>query len=170
MGLITAKPALFVANIGEEASTSDLFCQKLSDYAEATNAEFLSVCASIESELIALPMNERQEYLSELGLKEPSLNRLVRASFGLLNLHSFFTAGPKETRAWTIPIGTLASSAAGKIHGDFERGFIRAEVISYEDYVEFGGEVRARELGKLRSEGKEYLVKDGDVIHFRFNV
>ena len=106
----------------------------------------------------------------ELGLEEPGLNRLVRAGFALLNLHSFFTAGPKETKAWTIPVGTVAPSAAGKIHGDFEKGFIRAEVISYQDYVACGGENRARESGKLRSEGKEYVVEDGDVIHFRFNV
>tara|TARA_B100000676_G_scaffold76015_1_gene75592 strand:+ start:911 stop:2002 length:1092 start_codon:yes stop_codon:yes gene_type:complete len=170
LGLLTSKPVLFVANVDEGIVTSNHHLEKLSHYARDTKAEFLPISASIESELIDLPISERREYLLELGLEEPGLNRLVRAGFALLNLHSFFTAGPKETRAWTIPVGTVAPSAAGKIHGDFEKGFIRAEVISYQDYVACGGENRARESGKLRSEGKEYVVEDGDVIHFRFNV
>ena len=170
LGLITSKPVLFVANIDEGTVTSNHHLEKLSNYVTGTKADFLPICASIESELIDLPISERHEYLLELGLEEPGLNRLVRAGFALLNLQSFFTAGPKETRAWTIPVGTAAPSAAGKIHGDFEKGFIRAEVISYQDYVDCGGENGARESGKLRSEGKDYVVEDGDIIHFRFNV
>ena len=170
LGLLTSKPVLFVANVDEGMVTSNHHLEKLSHYARDTKAKFFPICASIESELIDLPIIERREYLLELGLEEPGLNRLVRAGFALLNLHSFFTAGPKETRAWTIPVGTLAPSAAGKIHGDFEKGFIRAEVIGYQDYVDCGGESGARESGKLRSEGKDYVVEDGDVIHFRFNV
>ena len=170
LGLITSKPVLFVANINEVMATSNHHLEKLSNYARDTKAEFLPICASIESELIDLSISERREFLLELGLEEPGLNRLVRAGFALLNLHSFFTAGPKEVRAWTIPVGTVAPTAAGKIHGDFEKGFIRAEVVSYQDYIECGGENGARELGKLRSEGRDYVVEDGDVIHFRFNV
>ncbi|MEC9248990.1 MAG: redox-regulated ATPase YchF [Pseudomonadota bacterium] len=170
LGLITSKPVLFVANIGEKKIASDCYRQVLSDYAKSTNAEFLSVCAYIESQLIALLPQERKEYLLELGLEEPSLNRLVRSAFALLNLQNFFTAGPKETKAWTIPVGTTAPAAAGRIHGDFERGFIRAEVVGYDDYIKCGGEGGAKDSGKLRSEGKEYVIKDGDIVHFRFNV
>ena len=170
LGLITSKPVLFVANVGEGDLESNKYRQFLLEHADSTNAEFLSVCASLEAEIVSLLPEERKEYLVDLGISEPSLNRLVRTGYNLLNLHSFFTAGPKESRAWTIPIGTLAPLAAGEIHGDFEKGFIRAEVIAYEDFLRYGGESGAKESGKLRSEGKEYVVNDGDIIHFRFNV
>lgn len=170
LGLITSKPVLFVSNLGEDDLFSTGYSDSLLAYADSTNAECLSVCASLEAEIVSLPSEERNEYLVELGISEPSLNKLVRAGYDLLNLHSFFTAGPKEARAWTIPIGTHAPAAAGVIHGDFEKGFIRAEVVGYDDFLSCGGESGAKELGKLRSEGKDYVVKDGDIIHFRFNV
>jgi len=128
------------------------------------------VCAAIEAEIVELDEGERAEFLADMGLKEPGLNRVVRAGYRLLGLETYFTAGPKEARAWTIPKGATAPQAAGVIHTDFERGFIRAEVISYDDFVACNGEQGAKEAGKLRSEGKEYIVRDGDVIHFRFNV
>jgi len=130
----------------------------------------VAVCASIEAEIVELDDDEKQEFLSDLGLEEPGLNRVVRAGYSLLGLETYFTAGEKEVRAWTIPAGATAPQAAGVIHTDFERGFIRAEVVAYDDFVSCGGEQGAKEAGKLRVEGKEYIVKDGDVVHFRFNV
>lgn len=130
----------------------------------------VAVCAAIEAELSELEEEERDEFLADLGIEEPGLNRVIRSGYDLLNLQTYFTAGVKEVRAWTIPVGATAPQAAGKIHTDFERGFIRAEVIGYNDYIQFNGESGAKDAGKWRLEGKEYIVKDGDVIHFRFNV
>ena len=140
------------------------------ELAAAEGAEVVPICAAIEAEIVELEDDERQEFLADMGLEEPGLNRLVRAGYKLLGLETFFTAGEKEVRAWTIPVGATAPQAAGVIHTDFQRGFIRAEVASYADFVACEGEQGAREAGKLRLEGKDYLVQDGDVIHFRFNV
>ena len=138
--------------------------------AEREGAEVVPVCAAIEAELVELDDEERDAYLQELGLEEPGLNRVIRAAYRLLGLQTYFTAGEKEVRAWTVRVGATAPEAAGVIHTDFQKGFIRAEVVSYEDFVAFGGEQGAREAGRLRLEGKEYIVQDGDVMHFRFNV
>ncbi|MCV0384644.1 MAG: redox-regulated ATPase YchF [Erythrobacter sp.] len=169
--LLTAKPVLYVCNVAEEdAATGNALSAEVFAKAEREGAEAVVVSAAIESELVAMDAGERGEYLSELGLEESGLSRIVRAGYKLLGLKTFFTAGPKESRAWTFPEGAKAPQAAGEIHTDFERGFIRAETIGYEDYVTLGGEGPAREAGKLRQEGKEYLVQDGDVMLFKFNV
>ncbi|UVI38816.1 redox-regulated ATPase YchF [Qipengyuania spongiae] len=169
--LLTAKPVLYVCNVAEEdAATGNALSAEVFAKAEREGAEAVVVSAAIESELVAMDAEERGEYLSELGLEESGLSRIVRAGYKLLGLKTFFTAGPKESRAWTFPEGAKAPQAAGEIHTDFERGFIRAETIGYEDYVTLGGEGPAREAGKLRQEGKEYLVQDGDVMLFKFNV
>ncbi len=169
LGLLTNKPVLFVANVDEESAADG---NALSDTVRARAAEegaaFVVISAKIEAELAGLDEEESAEFLSELGLEEPGLKRLIRAGYGLLDLITYFTAGPKETRAWTISKGTLAPKAAGVIHTDFEKGFIRAETISFEDYIAFSGEAGAKEKGKMRLEGKDYEVKDGDVLHFRF--
>ena len=138
--------------------------------AAARGAVVVPVCAKIEAEISELDAEDRDDFLRDLGLTEPGLDRVVRGGYQLLGLHHYFTAGPKEARAWTVPLGTLAPAAAGVIHTDFERGFIRAEVVSYDDFIACGGEAGAREAGKLRTEGKDYVVQDGDVMHFRFNV
>ena len=169
--LLTAKPVLYVCNVGEEDAAkgnalSDLVFKK----AEAEGAQAVVVSAAIESELVAMEAGDRAEYLAELGLEESGLSRVIKAGYKLLGLNTFFTAGPKEARAWTFPQGAKAPQAAGEIHTDFERGFIRAETIAYDDFVALNGEAGAREAGKLRQEGKEYLVKDGDVMLFKFNV
>jgi GTP-binding protein YchF len=169
--LLTAKPVLYVCNVGEEdAATGNALSEKVFAKAEAEGAQAVVVSAAIEAELVAMEPEERSEYLKELGLEETGLARVIRAGYELLGLQTFFTAGPKEARAWTFPKGSRAPQAAGEIHTDFERGFIRAETIAYEDYVGLGGESAAREAGKLRQEGKEYLVQDGDVMLFKFNV
>ena len=169
--LITAKPVLYVCNVGEEdASTGNAFSDLVFEKAKAEGAQAVVVSAAIESELVAMDAEDRAEYLAELGLEESGLSRVIKAGYKLLGLHTFFTAGPKESRAWTFPEGAKAPQAAGEIHTDFERGFIRAETIAYDDYVALNGESGAREAGKLRQEGKEYLVKDGDVMLFKFNV
>jgi len=168
--LLTVKPTMYIANVAEDGFENNPALDKVRAIAAAEGAEVVPVCAAIEAELVALDDAERAEFLHSLGLEEPGLNRVVRAGYKLLGLETYFTAGPKEVRAWTIPQGATAPQAAGVIHSDFERGFIRAEVIAYADYVACKGEQGAREAGKLRSEGKEYIVKDGDVIHFRFNV
>lgn len=168
--LITAKPVLFVANVDEAAAGAGNALSALVEArAKAEGAQFVAISAKIEAELALLPPEERAEFLAELGLTEPGLNRLIRAGYALLGLQTYFTAGPKEARAWTIHRGDTAPQAAGVIHSDFEKGFIRAETIAYEDYLKFGGEVGAKEAGKMRLEGKEYVVQDGDVMHFRFN-
>jgi len=161
---------LYVANVDEaSAATGNEYSEKVEALARAEGAVSVVISARIESELAVLDADERDEYLQELGLKEPGLNRLIRAGYQLLDLMTYFTAGPKEARAWTVRRGTTAPRAAGVIHTDFERGFIRAETISYDDYIAVGGEARAKEAGKMRLEGKEYVVRDGDVMLFRFN-
>lgn len=167
--LLTAKPLLYVANVHEEGFSNNPHLEAITTLAEKEGAIVIPICAAIESELIGLNEEEQQEFLASYGLSEPGLNRLIRAGYQLLDLQTYFTAGPKEVRAWTIPIGSTAPQAAGRIHSDFERGFIRAEVISYQDYIHCKGEHGAREHGKWRLEGKEYVVQDGDVMHFRFN-
>ncbi|WP_306253807.1 redox-regulated ATPase YchF [Parvularcula sp. IMCC14364] len=167
--LLTTKPVLFVANVDEASSgAGNSFSERVSAQAEEESAVSVVISARIESELAQLEDDEQAEYLAELGLEEPGLNRLIRAGYNLLDLNTYFTAGPKESRAWTFPTGATAPQAAGIIHTDFEKGFIRAETISYDDYIACNGEAGAKEAGKMRLEGKEYLVKDGDVMHFRF--
>ncbi|WP_126172770.1 redox-regulated ATPase YchF [Altericroceibacterium xinjiangense] len=169
--LLTAKPVLYVCNVGEEdAANGNDQSAKVFEKAAGEGAKAVVVSAAIESELVAMDPAERQEYLSELGLEETGLARVIRAGYELLGLRTFFTAGPKEARAWTFPAGATAPQAAGEIHSDFEKGFIRAETIAFDDYVALSGEAGAREAGKLRQEGKEYRVQDGDVLLFRFNV
>jgi len=169
--LLTTKPALYVANVDEEsAETGNALSAQVAERATGDGAKSVVISAKIESEIALLDPSERTEFLETLGLTEPGLNRLIREAYALLGLQTFFTAGPKESRAWTIPVGATAPQAAGVIHTDFERGFIRAETIAYDDYVRLNGEAGAREAGKLRSEGKDYVVKEGDVMHFRFNV
>jgi GTP-binding protein YchF len=169
LGLITAKPVLYVCNVEETAAANgNEFSKKVEAKAKSENAAAVVISAKIESEIAMLPPAERADYLAAVGLKEPGLDRLIRAGYGLLDLVTYFTAGPKEARAWTITRGTRAPQAAGVIHTDFEKGFIRAETIAYDDYVAGKGEAGAREAGKLRLEGKDYVVLDGDVMHFRF--
>jgi GTP-binding protein YchF len=169
--LLTAKPVLYVCNVAEEdAAEGNALSAQVFEKARAEGAEAVVVSAAIESELVAMAPEERGEYLADLGLSESGLSRVIRAGYKLLGLKTFFTVGPKEARAWTFPDGARAPQAAGEIHTDFERGFIRAETIAYDDYVSLGGESGAREAGKLRQEGKEYLVQDGDVMLFKFNV
>ncbi len=168
--LLTQKPVLFVANVDEaSAATGNAYSAEVAARAKTEGALAVAISARIESELAQLADEEQAEYLESLGLAEPGLNRLIRSGFDLLGLQTYFTAGPKEARAWTIRRGATAPQAAGVIHTDFERGFIRAETIAYDDYVRLGGEVAAKEAGKMRLEGKEYIVRDGDVMNFRFN-
>jgi ribosome-binding ATPase len=162
---------MYVANVDESGlATDNPQVAALRTRAEAEQAVVVVVCASIEAEIAQLAASERAEFLRALGIEEPGLNRVIRGAYRLLGLNTFFTAGPKEVRAWTVRAGSSAPQAAGVIHTDFERGFIRAEVIAYDDYVKFRGESGAREAGRLRLEGKDYLVQEGDVMHFRFNV
>ena len=169
--LLTAKPILFVANVDEaSAATGNAFSRRVEERAQQEGAIAVVISAQIESELAVLDEAEGKEFLETLGLEEPGLTRLIRAGYELLGLQTYFTAGPKESRAWTIHKGWTAPKEAGVIHGDFEKGFIRAETIAFEDYIACGGEVGAKEAGKMRSEGKEYIVQDGDVMLFRFNV
>ncbi|ODT67357.1 MAG: redox-regulated ATPase YchF [Pelagibacterium sp. SCN 63-23] len=168
--LLTSKPALYVCNVDEaSAATGNPLSKKVEDYAKANDAGVVVISAEIESQLAQLPDEEQAEYLGSLGLDQPGLNRLIRAAYELLGLQTYFTVGPKETRAWTIHKGDRAPQAAGVIHTDFERGFIRAQTIAYDDFVALGGEVAAKEAGKARDEGKDYVVKDGDVMLFKFN-
>ena len=169
--LLTAKPVLYVCNVNEsDAAEGNTLSARVSDKATAENAKAVVVSAAIEAEIATLAAEEREAFLADLGLQETGLTRVIRAGYELLGLITFFTAGPKEARAWTTHNGAKAPEAAGEIHTDFERGFIRAETIAFDDYVKFGGESGARDAGKLRSEGKEYVVQDGDVMLFRFNV
>lgn len=168
--LLTAKPVLYVCNVNEEdAATGNEFSERVAEMARAEGNAHVVISARIEEEIAQLPPEEQKEFLETMGLEEAGLDRLIRAGYELLHLQTYFTVGPKEARAWTIPSGTLAPQAAGVIHGDFEKGFIRAETIAYEDYVGLGGEAGARDAGKLRLEGKGYVVRDGDVMHFLFN-
>jgi GTP-binding protein YchF len=167
--LLTAKPVLYVANVDEmSAATGNAYSRRVEERAAMVGAVAVVISAKIEAELGHLPVGERAEFLAHLGLAEPGLNRLIRAGYELLGLITFFTAGPKAARAWTVTRGTRAPQAAGVIHTDFEKGFIRAETIAYEDYVAFDGETGAKEAGKMRLEGRDYVVQDGDVMHFRF--
>ena len=168
--LLTSKPVLYVANVNEDGFDNNPHLAKLLEYASAENSQVVSVCADIEAEIAELDEEDKQGFLDEMGQTESGLDRLIKAGYRLLGLHTYFTAGPKEVKAWTINIGDSAPVAAGKIHGDFEKGFIRAEAIAYTDYIEHSGEKGAKDAGKLRSEGKDYVVKDGDVVHFLFNV
>jgi ribosome-binding ATPase len=168
--LLTAKPVMFIANVAEDGFHDNPLLDAVTALAAPQGAEVVAICNKIEAEIAELEEDEKADFLEALGIDEPGLNRVIRAGYKLLGLHHYFTAGPKEARAWTIPIGTRAPQAAAVIHTDFEKGFIRAEVIAYDDYVACGGEQGAKDAGKWRLEGKEYVVQDGDVILFRFNV
>ena len=168
--LITAKPAMYVANVSDTGFTNNPLLDQLTEYAQKQNAPIVAICASIEAEIADLDDADKTEFLSDMGMTEPGLDRLIRAAYKLLGLQTYFTAGVKEVRAWTIHVGDTAPQAAGVIHTDFERGFIRAQTIAYDDYVALKGEAGAKEAGKMRAEGKEYVVKDGDVLNFLFNV
>jgi len=169
--LLTAKPVLYVCNVDEgDAAEGNALSARVFDKAAAEGAEAVVISAAIEAEIATLPAADRDAFLSDLGLHETGLNRMIHAAYKLLGLITFYTAGPKESRAWTVHKGAKAPEAAGEIHTDFERGFIRAETIAFDDYVKFGGETGAKDAGRMRSEGKEYVVQDGDVLLFRFNV
>ena len=168
--LITAKPAMFVGNVAEDGFENNPYLDRLREYADKQGAPVVAICAKIEADLAEMDDEDKKMFLAEIGQDEPGLNRLIRAAFKLLGLQTYFTAGVKEVRAWTIHIGDTAPQAAGVIHGDFERGFIRAQTIAFDDYIAFKGEQGAKDAGKMRSEGKEYVVKDGDVMNFLFNV
>ncbi len=168
--LITAKPAMFVGNVSDDGFVNNPFLDRLTEYAATQNAPVVAICAKMEADMADMSDEDRELFLTEMGQDEPGLNRLIRAAFKLLGLQTYFTAGVKEVRAWTIHIGDTAPQAAGVIHGDFERGFIRAQTIAFDDYITYKGEQGAKDVGKMRSEGKEYVVKDGDVLNFLFNV
>ena len=168
--LLTMKPALYVANVAEHGFENNPLLEALRAYAAREHAPVVAISAALEAQIADLEPGDKALFLEDMGMTEPGLDRLVRATYGLLGLQTYFTAGPKEVRAWTIPVGATASQAAGVIHTDFEKGFIRAEVIAYADYVAYNGEQGAKETGKMRLEGRDYVVRDGDVMHFRFNV
>ena len=168
--LITAKPAMFVANVAEDGFENNPFLDRLREYADKQGAPVVAICAKIEAELSEMDDEDKKMFLAEIGQSEPGLDRLIRAAYKLLGLQTYFTAGVKEVRAWTIRIGDTAPQAAGVIHGDFERGFIRAQTIAFDDFIQCKGEQGAKDAGKMRAEGKEYVVKDGDVLNFLFNV
>ena len=167
--LVTAKPFIYIANLHEDEK-KNIFVEDLENHAKSVDSSVIRVYAKAEGDLIDLEEEDKKEYLALLGQAEPALNKIIRKGFEMLNLFSYFTAGPKEVRAWAIQKGSSAPEAAGKIHTDFQKGFIKAEIISYEDYIKYEGETAAKENGKLRLEGKEYIVQDGDIIHFKFNV
>ncbi|MEO5956185.1 MAG: DUF933 domain-containing protein, partial [Nitrospiraceae bacterium] len=168
--LLTIKPVMYVANVAEKGFANNPLLTRMEEFAVREGAPVVAICAALESEISGLSDEEKMEFLTDAGMAEPGLNRLIRAAFQLLGLQTYFTAGVKEVRAWTIHIGDTAPQAAGVIHGDFEKGFIRAEVIGYDDFIACKGEAGAKEKGKMRLEGKEYVVQNGDVMHFRFNV
>ncbi|MGX2040377.1 redox-regulated ATPase YchF [Methylocaldum sp. MU1018] len=168
--LLTMKPTMYIANVREDGFDNNPFLDRVRAFAEKERAVVVPVCAAFEAEIAQLEDDEKEDFLMEMGLKEPGLNRVIRAGYRLLNLATYFTAGVKEVRAWTIPVGATAPQAAGVIHTDFERGFIRAEVIAYADFIAYRGEQGAKDAGKWRLEGKDYVMQDGDVVHFRFNV
>ncbi len=170
LSLLTLKPTMYIANVDEDGFTNNPHLDTVKAIAEKENAIVVTICNKLEAEIAELDDDEKAEFLTDLGMEEAGLDRVIRAGYELLGLHTYFTAGVKEVRAWTIPKGASAPQAAGKIHTDFEKGFIRAEIIGYEDYIENKGEAGAKDAGKWRLEGKDYIVKDGDVIHFRFNV
>ena len=168
--LLTIKPVLYVANVSEAGFENNSHLTSIKDFAEVENSEVVAICAEIEAQISKLDIQEKQEFLSEMGQNESGLDKLIKAGYKLLGLQTYFTAGPEEVRAWTINIGDSAPRAAGKIHGDFEKGFIRAETIAYDEFIKNGGEKGSKEVGKLRSEGKDYIVQEGDILHFLFNV
>jgi len=168
--MLTIKPTMYIANVAEDGFENNPHLDAVKAIANAENAQVVAICNKLESEIIELEDDEREEFLADLGFDEPGLNRVIRAGYQLLDLHTYFTAGVKEVRAWTVRVGAKAPEAAGVIHTDFQKGFIRAEVIAYDDFIANKGEQGAKDAGKWRLEGKEYVVKDGDVIHFRFNV
>ncbi|MDO3386064.1 redox-regulated ATPase YchF [Gilvimarinus sp. SDUM040013] len=170
LSLMTLKPTMYIANVAEDGFEDNPHLDQVREIAASENAVVVPICNKIEAEISELDDDEKAEFLEALGMEEPGLNRVIRGGYDLLGLHTYFTAGVKEVRAWTIPVGATAPQAAGKIHTDFEKGFIRAEVVGYNDFVELGGEQGAKDAGKWRLEGKEYIVKDGDIVHFRFNV
>lgn len=170
LSLLTLKPTMYIANVDEEGFENNPHLDTVKAIAAEENAVVVTICNKIEAEISELEDEEKIEFLEELGQEEPGLNRVIRAGYELLGLHTYFTAGVKEVRAWTIPVGATAPQAAGKIHTDFEKGFIRAEIVSYDDFIDNNGEAGAKDAGKWRLEGKDYIVADGDVIHFRFNV
>ncbi|MGF1765398.1 redox-regulated ATPase YchF [Aliivibrio kagoshimensis] len=170
LNFLTLKPTMYIANVAEDGFENNPYLDQVRVFAEAENNVVVPVCAAIESEMSELDDEDRAEFLADMGIEEPGLNRVIRSGYDLLTLQTYFTAGVKEVRAWTIPIGATAPQSAGKIHTDFEKGFIRAEVVGYDHFIEFNGESGAKEAGKWRLEGKDYIVKDGDVVHFRFNV
>lgn len=170
LNFLTLKPTMYIANVNDDGFEDNPMLDKVRELAETENAVVVAVCAELESEIAELDAEEATEFMEDMGITEPGLNRVIRSGYDLLALQTYFTAGVKEVRAWTIPVGATAPQAAGKIHTDFERGFIRAAVIGFDSYIEFNGESGAKDAGKLRVEGKDYIVKDGDVIHFRFNV
>ncbi|ELR63434.1 GTP-binding and nucleic acid-binding protein YchF [Photobacterium marinum] len=170
LNFLTLKPTMYIANVNEDGFEDNEYLDMVREHAAKENAVVVPVCAAIESEIAELDDADREEFLADMGIEEPGLNRVIRSGYELLNLQTYFTAGVKEVRAWTIPVGATAPQSAGKIHTDFEKGFIRAEVIGYDHFIEFKGESGAKDAGKWRLEGKDYIVKDGDVIHFRFNV
>ena len=167
---LTIKPTMYIANVDEDGFDNNPYLDAVKEIAAQEGAIVVPICNKLEAEVSELEDDEKMEFLEELGMEEPGLNRVIRAGYSLLGLQTYFTAGPKEVRAWTIPIGATAPNAAGKIHTDFEKGFIRAEVVAYDDYIAGNGEQGAKEAGKWRLEGKDYIVQDGDLIHFRFNV
>jgi GTP-binding protein YchF len=168
--LLTVKPTMFIANVSEDGFENNPHLDTVRQIAESENSVVVPICNKIEAEISELEDDEKSMFLEEMGMDEPGLDRVIRGGYGLLNLQTYFTAGVKEVRAWTVKVGATAPQAAAVIHTDFERGFIRAEIVSYDDFVKYNGESGAKEAGKWRLEGKEYVVKDGDVIHFRFNV
>lgn len=170
LSFLTLKPTMYIANIAEDGFTNNPYLDIVEKIAAEENSVVVPVCAEIESELAEMDEEDRAEFMADMGITEPGLNRVIRAGYKLLSLQTFFTGGPKEVRAWTIPVGATAPKAAGKIHTDFEKGFIRAQTIAFDDYIAYKGEAGAKEAGKMRSEGKDYIVQDGDVMNFLFNV
>ena len=168
--LMTAKPAIYVANVNDKGFENNPLLDKVKAYAAAEHAPVVAICAALEAEIADLSDEDKNVFLADIGMQEPGLNRLIRATYELLGLQTYFTVGPKEVRAWTMHKGDTAPQAAGVIHTDFEKGFIRAEVIAFDEFIKHKGEHGAKEAGKMRLEGKEYIVRDGDVMHFRFNV
>jgi GTP-binding protein YchF len=168
--LLTMKPTMYVANVSDKGFANNPLLARIEAHARAEGAPVVAICAALEAEIADMSDEDKHVFLADMGLEEPGLNRVIRAGYALLGLQTFFTAGPKEVRAWTVTVGATAPQGAGAIHTDFERGFIRAEVIGYDDYIACKGELGAKEAGKMRLEGKEYVVRDGDVIYFRFNV
>lgn len=168
--LITSKPVLYIANVDENGLSNNPLLKRVEEFAATHNALVVPICAAIEAEIANFDEDEKQVFLTEIGATEPGLNKVIRSGYQLLNLQTYFTAGVKEVRAWTVKVGATAPQAAGCIHSDFEKGFIRAEIISYQDFIQYKGEQGCKEAGKLRIEGKEYIMQDGDIVHFRFNV